>query len=177
MESDAEQQQYKKQVGTIPEGYTTVTPFVAVKGAAGFIDFLKAAFDGKELGRVPNPDGTLGHAEVKIGNAIVMMFDSKPDWPLTPALLRLYVPDCDATYNQALKAGATSVTRPTLQPWGDRVARVRDPFGNLWWIMAHLEDVSPEEEQRRWGQKEYIDAMNYVQSAEFFPKETKSNKE
>jgi PhnB protein len=72
-------------------------------------------------------------------------------------------------YQRALDAGATSVTRPTNMPWGDRASRVRDPLGNIWWIMTRIEDVSPEEEGRRWGQKEYIDAMQYVQSARLFP--------
>jgi PhnB protein len=114
-------------------------------------------------------DGGIGHAEVRIGDSVVMMFDAKADWPETPAFLRFYVEDCDAVYQQALKAGAISVTKPTNMPWGDRVCRVGDPFGNLWWIMTRIEDVSPEEEEKRYGQKEYMDAMQYVQSAEFFP--------
>jgi uncharacterized glyoxalase superfamily protein PhnB len=153
----------------VPEGYTTVTPFVIVKGAAQLLDFIRDAFDGAELARVPNADGTLGHAETRIGNAVVMMFDAKPDWPATPAFLRLYIEDCDATVQQALRAGATLVTEPTNMPWGDRVARVKDPFGNLWWIMTRVEDVSLEEMERRYEQQEYIEAMEYVQGAEFFP--------
>jgi PhnB protein len=153
----------------IPEGYYTVTPFVIVKGAAQFIDFMKAAFGATELTRMADDKGTISHAEVRIGDSVVMTFDSKPDWPPTPAFLRLYVPDCEAVYNQAIKSGAASTTKPTLMPWGDRVCRVHDPFGNLWWIMTHVEDVSPEEEEKRYGQKEFIDAMQYVESAEFFP--------
>ncbi len=90
-------------------------------------------------------------------------------WPETPAFLRLYVDDCDATCQRALEAGGSSVTKPTDMPWGDRVCRVRDPLGNLWWIMTRFEDVSPEEMERRYGEQKYIDAMEYVQSAEFFP--------
>jgi len=156
-------------VRPIPEGYHTVTPFVLVRGAARFIDFLKEAFGAEETTRVYGEDGTIGHAETRIGDSVVMMFDAKKEWPDTPAFLRLYVDDCDATYRQALDAGAVSVTKPTNMPWGDRACRVRDPFGNLWWIMTRIEDVSAEEQGKRWENKEFIDAMQYVQSAQFFP--------
>lgn len=86
------------------------------------------------------------------GDSVVMMFDAKPHRPGTPAFLRLYVEDCDATYQQALDAGGSSVTRPTDMPWGDRISRVSDPLGNLWWIMQRTEEVSPEEEARRYGE-------------------------
>lgn len=154
-------------VPAVPEGYHSVTPFVIVRGAVQFIDFMKAAFDAVELGRV-GEDGAIGHAEVRIGDSVVMLFDSKPEWPETPAFLRLYVEDCDATYQQALNAGGTSVTIPTNMPWGDRVARIRDPFSNLWWIMTRIEDLTEEEIGQRYGVKEYIDAMEYVQGADFF---------
>lgn len=157
----------------IPEGYTTVTPFVIVKGAAEFIDFTKKAFDAEELTRV-GEDGAIGHAEVRIGNAIVMLFDSKDYWPPTPAFLRLYVDDCDAAYEQALKAGGTSVTKPTDAPWGDRVARVKDPLGNLWWIMTRMENLTEEELGARYGDPKYLAAMEYLQSAEFFPRKTEA---
>ena len=121
---------YGPKVDPIPEGYHTVTPFVNVKGAAWLIDFMKEAFNAVEMGRVTVEDGSIGHAEVRIGDSVVMMFDSKEEWPETPAFLRLYVEDCDAIYQQALKAGATSVTKPTDMSWGDRVGRVRDPTGN-----------------------------------------------
>ena len=152
----------------IPEGYTTVTPFVIVKGAAEFIDFTKKAFDAEEITRV-GEDGAIGHAEVRIGNAIVMLFDSKEHWPPTPAFLRLYIDDCDATYEQALKAGGESITKPTDAPWGDRVARVRDPLGNLWWIMTRMENLTEEELGMRYSDPKYIAAMEYIQSAKFFP--------
>jgi PhnB protein len=164
-------------VRPIPEGYYTVTPWIISRDTAKLLDFVKEAFDAEELGRVYNEDGTIGHAETRIGDSVVMMFDAKGEWPETPAFLRLYVEDCDATYQQALKAGATSVTKPTNMPWGDRVGRVSDPLGNLWWIQTRIEDVSPEEEEKRYGQKEYIDAMQYVQSAEFFPSDKLKSKQ
>ena len=151
----------------VPEGYHTVTPFIVVKGAAQLLDFTKKAFGAVELGRV-GEDDSIGHAETRIGDSVVMMFDAKEGWPETPAFLRLYVDDCEATYQRALEAGGSSVTEPTDMPWGDRVARVRDPLGNLWWIMERTEEVSPDEEARRYGERKYIDAMEYVQNAQPF---------
>lgn len=151
----------------VPDGYHTVTPFVIVKGAAQFIDFMKEAFGALEIARV-GKDGAIGHAEVRIGDSVVMLFDSKKEWPETPAFLRLYVHDCDATCQQAQNAGAISVTKPTDMPWGDRVARVKDPLGNLWWIMTRMEEVSEEEMGKRYGEKKYMEAMQYVQSTDFF---------
>ena len=151
----------------IPEGYTSITPFVIVKGAAGFIEFTKKAFNAEEITRV-GEDGAIGHAEVRIGNAVVMLFDSKKHWPVTPAFLRLYVDDCDATYRQALKAGGVSITKPTDTPWGDRLARVADPFGNLFWIMTRMEILTEEEIGMRYGEQKYLDAMAYIEGAKFF---------
>jgi PhnB protein len=155
-------------VSPVPPGYHTVTPFVIVKGASQFIDFMKEAFGAVEMTRVADESGAIGHAEVRIGDSVVMLFDSKEDWPQTPAFLRIYIEDVDTFYERAIQAGGTSVTKPTNMPWGDRSCRVRDPFGNLWWIMTRMEEVSPEEEEKRWGQKEYIDAMQYMESANFF---------
>lgn len=153
----------------VPAGYHTVTPFVVVKGAARFIDFLKAAFGGEELGRVTDEHGVIGHAEVRIGDSVVMLFDARPDWPNTPAFLRLYVEDANTVFERAVAAGAAPVTRVTLMPWGDRVSRVRDPLGNLWWIQSRVEEVSLEEFNRRMADPQFVRAMEYVQSAEFFP--------
>lgn len=157
-------------VNPIPEGYHSVTPFVISRDTGRFLDFMTEAFGAEELARVM-VDGHIGHAESRIGDSVVMGFDAKEGWPDTPAFLRIYVPDGDATYRQALSAGATSVTEMTNMPWGDRVGRVRDPVGNLWWIMTRFEDVTPEEMEKRYGQQEYMDAMEYVQSSEFFPKD------
>jgi PhnB protein len=133
------------------------------------IDYVKEAFDAEEIARVVGDDGSIGHAEVGIGNSVVMMFDAKPDWPSTPGFLRLYVEDADAVHRQAVAAGGTSVTNVTHLYFGDRVGRVRDPLGNLWWIQTRIEDVSLEEMQRRLGDPTFTKAMEYVTSAEFFP--------
>src|SRR5918998_4577236 len=156
-------------VPPIPEGYHTVTPWIISRDSARLIEFLDAAFGAEEIARVVGEDGSIGHAEVRIGDSVVMMFDAKPHWPDTPAFLRLYVADGDAVFQQALRAGATAVTEMTPRFWGDRVGRVRDPFGNLWWIQTRVEDVSLEEMERRATEKEWVEAMEYVQSAQFFP--------
>ncbi|GAA3258137.1 VOC family protein [Nonomuraea helvata] len=153
----------------IPEGYTTVTPWIIGQDTARLIDYLQKAFDAVELARVLDDEGRIGHAEVRIGDAVVMMFDGASHWPPTPAFLRLYVPDADATHRRAVEAGGTSVTDVTHLFWGDRVGRVRDPFGNLWWIQSRVEEVSPEEMERRMGDPAFTKAMEYVQSADFFP--------
>jgi uncharacterized glyoxalase superfamily protein PhnB len=132
-----------------PAGYATVTPWVISSDTARLIDFVQAAFGAHELARVPGPDGRIGHAEVRIGDAVVMMFDRADGWPETPGFLRLYVEDADLVYERALAAGATSVTPVTSLFFGDRVGRVRDPLGNIWWIQAHETDVDPAELARR----------------------------
>jgi PhnB protein len=157
-----------KATSHIPEGYHVVTPFVIVRGAAGFIDYMTRAFDAVELGRV-GEDGAIGHAEVRIGDSVVMLFDSKAGWPPTPAFLRLYVEDADATWRQAIDAGGSSVTEPGTMPWGDRVARVRDPFGNLWWLMTRVEDLTEAEQAQRWAEAEYLEALQRAERSEFFP--------
>ncbi|MFI9255693.1 VOC family protein [Streptomyces sp. NPDC053069] len=160
-------------VAPIPEGYTAVTPWIISADTAALIDFLKRAFGAEELGRMVGPGGRIEHAEVRIGDAVVMMFDRhSPDWPHTPAHLRLFVEDADAVYRQAVEAGATPVTEVTHLAFGDRVGRVRDPLGNLWWIQTHIEDVTPEELRRRFSDPEFTARMEYVQSADLFPERT-----
>ena len=133
----------------IPEGYRTVTPYLNIQGAAELIKFLQQAFDAGLKERIDGPDGTIVHAEVRIGDSIVMLSDPHGDCPQTPGSFYLYVADADATYRRALEAGATSVMEPANQFWGDRQGGVRDRFGNLWWIATRIEEVSGEELQRR----------------------------
>lgn len=152
----------------VPEGYSTVTPWIISRDSAALIDFLEEAFDANELARLHNEDGSVGHAEVRIGDSVVMMFDANPEWPDTPAFLRLYVEDGDAVYQRAHEAGATPVTEMTHLFWGDQVGRVRDPFGNVWWIQARVEEVSEREMARRLSDPDFIAAMKYVQGADFF---------
>jgi PhnB protein len=158
-----------QKIQPVPAGYSTVTPFIIVKGASKLLDFMKAAFGAVEMSRTLNEDGTIAHAEARIGDSAIMLFDAKENWPETPAFLCLYVDDCDATYEQAIKAGAHTVTKLTNMPWGDRMCRVSDRFGNVWWLMTRIENVSNEKIRERSLQQKYIDAMQYAQSADFFP--------
>jgi uncharacterized glyoxalase superfamily protein PhnB len=150
-------------VRAVPEDYGSVTPYVIVRGVAPFIDFMREAFGAEERGRVANEDGTIGHAEVWIGKRVVQMFDAKPEWPDTPSFLTVYVEDCDTVHRRALAAGAAELTPLSTNAWGDRGSRVRDPFGNVWWIQTHVEDVGEEEMMRRMGEPEYITTMRVAQ--------------
>jgi PhnB protein len=151
--------------GKIPAGYTSVTPWIISRDTAVLLDFVKRAFGAQELARMNDADGPIVHAELRIGDAVVMAFDARPGWPETPGFLRLFVDDCDAVFQRALDAGASAVTTPTTLFFGDRVGRVRDPLGNIWWIQTHVEDVTPDEMQRRAGQRAHAEAMNYVQAS------------
>lgn len=135
-------------VRPIPEGYRTFTPYYVVEGASDFIDFLKRAFGAEELFRFPAPGGKLGHAEVRIGDSMVMLADSG-EFPPTRIGSYLYVTDVDATYKKAVAAGAKSQREPANQFYGDRTATVIDRWGNTWSIGTHVEDVSPQEMERR----------------------------
>jgi uncharacterized glyoxalase superfamily protein PhnB len=152
----------------IPDGYTTVTPWLISRDTARLIDFVAEAFEATEISRLTSPEGRVEHAEVRIGDAIVMMFDAAPGWPPTPGFLRLYVEDADEVHHRAVAAGGTSVTEVTHLLFGDRVGRVRDPLGNIWWIQARVEEVSPQEMERRLSDPVFTEAMRYVQSADFF---------
>jgi PhnB protein len=136
-------------VKAIPDGYRTVTPYLMVSGAAQLIDFVKHAFEAEEIDRLSMPDGTVAHAEVRIGDSLVMVTEATGQWNPMPASFYLYVPDADTTYRRALQAGATSVMEPADQFYGDRSAGVRDPSGNLWWVATRIEDISREELHRR----------------------------
>jgi uncharacterized glyoxalase superfamily protein PhnB len=127
-----------------PGGKSTVTPYVAVRGAAAWLEFVQEAFGTQPAFAVANDDGSIGHAEITIGDSVVMAFDSQPDWPDTPSFLSVFVDDADATVARAVAAGATIVTElTTSRIVGDRGARIKDPAGNIWWIQTHLYDVDP----------------------------------
>jgi PhnB protein len=151
----------------IPAGYGTVTPWLISPDSAALIRFLESAFDAEEIAgsRMQKADGSIAHVEVKIGDSIVMLFDSYEGWPETPGFFRLYVADADAAHEQALRSGATSVTHVTELFWGDRVGRVRDPFGNVWWLQSHATDVPPDQFQARMEDPRMVEAMQYVQQS------------
>ncbi len=156
------------EVKTVPDGYTTVTPWVISRDTAAVLDFLAKAFDAVETVRVQGEDGFIGHAETQLGDARIMLFDSRPHWPDTPAFLRLYVADVDETVRRAVDAGAEVITRPTELHFGDIVARVRDPLGNVYWLHQHVADPTPAELEERAQRPEFVEGMRYVTGADIF---------
>src|ERR1035441_6881987 len=136
-------------VKAVPEGYHTVTPYLVVQGAGKLIDFMKAAFDAQEMFRMPMPDGSIGHAELRIGNSMIMLGEASSQWKALPATLQLYLEDVDAVYARAVAAGGTPVSEPANQFYGDRRGGVKDMCGNFWWVATHIEDVSEEEIDRK----------------------------
>ena len=133
----------------IPDGFHTVTPYLTVSDASALLDFITRAFNAKEQHVMRSPDGKAWHADLVIGDSHVMLGQAGDEWTPMPGQIYLYVPDCDATYKQALAAGATSVQEPKTQFYGDRHGCVKDVCGNLWWAATHVEDVSEEEMARR----------------------------
>ncbi|WP_240629852.1 VOC family protein [Specibacter cremeus] len=127
--------------GTTPDGYTTAAPWIVTDDTGALLDFITAAFEGIELARVAVEDGSIGHAEIRVGDTVLLAFDRRADWPVMPSLLRIFVPDADAAFARATASGARIVTELSNSAWGDRGGRVRDPFGNIWWVMSHVEDV------------------------------------
>ncbi len=136
-------------VKPIPDGYHSITPYLMIKDSPAFIEFLKKAFNAEEIHRSAGPDGKIMHAEIKIGDSMLMLSEANEMYPAEPCKFYLYVKDTDATYKQALAAGATSTMEPADQFYGDRNAGVKDAFGITWWIGTHVEDVSPEEMEKR----------------------------
>jgi uncharacterized glyoxalase superfamily protein PhnB len=132
-----------------PEGYQSVIPYLHVNGAAKLIAFMKEVFDAQEIAVYPRPDGTVGHAALRIGDSVIELADVSPEWPAMPCAMQVYVPDTDAAYHRALKAGASLLIEPTNQFYGDRTASVRDSCGNNWYIATQVEVVSREEVQKR----------------------------
>ena len=139
----------------IPEGYHSITPYLVVDGAERLIDFLKKAVGAKERFMMKCSEGKIAHAELQIGDSIVMLADSSPQWQPTTAMIHVYVEDIDQTYQRAVAAGGKPVKEPANQFYGDRSGSVRDAFGNQWHFATHVEDVTPEEMERR--AKEWLD--------------------
>jgi PhnB protein len=144
-------------VKPIPDGYHSVTPYLIIKGAAEAIDFYKQAFAATELFRMQQPDGKIGHAEIKIGDSPIMLADEHPEMghvsPKTlggsPVSILLYVEDVDAVFKQAITAGAHEKMPVEDKFYGDRGGSLTDPFGHIWHIATHTEDVTPEEMEKR----------------------------
>jgi PhnB protein len=144
-------------VKPIPEGHRTVTPYLAIKNAAKALEFYKKAFGASEHYKLMMPDGRLGHAELRLGDSLIMLSDEFPEYggkaPDTlggsPVSIHLYVDDVDAFFQAALGAGAKERQPVMDQFYGDRAGQLEDPFGHLWWVATHKEDVPPDEMQKR----------------------------
>lgn len=149
--------------GFTPTGYTTVAPWIVTNDTGALLDFITSAFDGTELARIKVEDGSIGHAEIRVGDTTLLAFDRHPDWPVMPSLLRIYVPDPDLAIEKAVANGATVITVPANSAWGDRGGRVRDPFGNIWWVMSHVEDVPEDQKWQRMSEPEYAESMHDAQ--------------
>ena len=124
----------------IPEGFTTITPYFFVDGAEKFVEFLKSAFGGVEVGRSMRADGKIANAQVRVGTSTVMASEASTKYPAMPASYYLYVENADAAMAQAMRSGAMLEMPVADMPYGDRQGGIVDPCGNLWWISQRLED-------------------------------------
>ena len=144
-------------VKPIPEGYHSVTPYLSIKGAAAAIDFYKQVFGATELFRMAGPDGKIGHAEIKIGDSPIMLADEYPEMEFvspqtlggSPIGLMIYVDDVDTMFKNAISGGAKEIKPLENQFYGDRSGTLKDPFGHVWTVATHIEDIAPEEMERR----------------------------
>ncbi len=140
-------------VKPVPDGYHTVTPYLTVADAEVQIDFLKRAFGGEEKYRHTDAKGQVNHAEVRVGDSMVMIGQARGEWTPRQASFYLYVEDVDAAYKRAVAAGGKSLREPRNEAYGDRSGGVEDSQGNQWWVATHIEDVSAEEIQRRYQEQ------------------------
>lgn len=152
-----------EQASTTPDGYTTVAPWVVTDDTGAFLDFVAQAFGGEELGRVLTEDGLIGHGEIRVGDTVVLAFDRHADWPVMPTLLRVFVADAAEALSRAVAAGGRVVTPVADDAFGQRGGRVKDPFGNIWWVVSRVEDVSEDDMWRRLQDPVYAKAMRVAQ--------------
>ncbi|MEU4364164.1 VOC family protein [Promicromonospora sp. NPDC023987] len=148
---------------TTPAGYTNVAPWVVTDDTGAFLDFVAATFEGEELARVATGDGAIGHGEIRVGDTVVLAFDRRPDWPAMPSLLRVFVTDADAAFDRAVAAGAVVVTPLDNSAFGQRGGRVRDPFGNIWWVVSQVEAVTEDVMWQRLQEPRYAEGMRAAQ--------------
>ena len=152
-----------EQSSAAPEGYTIVAPWVVTDDTGAFLDFVAQAFGGQELGRVSTEDGLIGHAEIRVGDTVVLAFDRRADWPTMPSLLRVFVADAEKAFSQAVAAGGHVVTSLADHAFGQRGGRIKDPFGNIWWVVSRVEDVSEDDLWKRLQDPAYAEAMRVAQ--------------
>ena len=146
-----------------PPGYTTVAPWIVTDDTGALLDFITQAFAGKELGRVATVDGLIGHAEIRVGDTVLLAFDRHSDWPAMPSLLRVFVGNADETFAQALAAGGRIVTPLANDAFGQRGGRIKDPFGNIWWVSSLVEHVTEQEMWERLQDPVYAEPMRVAQ--------------
>jgi uncharacterized glyoxalase superfamily protein PhnB len=137
-------------VGPTREGFRSITSYLFAQNAVHLIQFISKAFGGEETYRKERPDGAITHAEMRVGDSMLMLGEATPQFGPMPTSIYLYVTDSDSVYRRALSVGGISVFPIMTLPNGERYGGVKDPFGNIWWIATHVEDVPPEEEERRW---------------------------
>ncbi|WP_420709096.1 VOC family protein [Streptomyces sp. NRRL S-37] len=148
-----------ERTGAAPEGHTSVAPWVVTDGTGAFLDFVAQAFAGEELGRVAVEDGVIGHGETRVGDTVVLAFDRRADRPVLPSLLRVFVADADTAFSRAVAAGGQVVTPLSDNTFGQRGGRVKDPFGNIRWVVRHVEEVSEDEMGKRLRDPGYAEGM------------------
>lgn len=159
--------QLEKKINSVPVGYTSVTPWIIAPSTEKMVLFLKNVFGAEELpnSRITNDKGIVIHYVVKLADAIIMLFDAREGWGPTPTFLNIYVPDVHKAYLKALEHGATSVTEITILWFGEKVCRILDPFGNLFWIVERIEEVdfTDPEVGKRAASPEAVSGINYIQ--------------
>jgi len=157
-------------IKTVPNNYTSVTPWIISPSSGDLIEFLKEAFEAEEIpkSRITNESGIIIHVVIKIGNGLIMLFDSREGWASTPGFLNLYVEDIEKTYQKSIELGAKSVTDITELWFGEKVCRILDPFGNLWWINERVEEIdfnNPEEISQKSNSPEGVTGITYIQKS------------
>jgi PhnB protein len=144
-------------VNPIPEGYPRVTPYLSIDGAGAAIDFYSKVFGATERVRMPDPDGRIGHAELQLGDSLIMLADEYPEMGIrgpkavggTPVTISVYVEDVDAVFDRAVELGANPLRQVKDEFYGDRSGQFEDPFGHRWSVASHVEDVPPDEMAKR----------------------------
>lgn len=158
-----------KKIKVVPDNYTAVTPWIISPSSADLIDFLTATFEAEEIpnSRIVDEKGVIIHVVIQIADARLMLFDAREGWAPTPSFLNIYVEDVESTYQKALEFGAKSVTEITTLWFGEKVCRILDPFGNLWWINERVEEVDFTDPKigERAGTSDSIEGISYIQKS------------
>jgi PhnB protein len=139
-------------INPIPQGFHAITPYLFAQGASRLVEFIAAAFEGTVIFQQKRSNDAIMHATMQIGDSMLMLADPTPEFGPMPASIYLYVADCDAVYHRALSSGGVSVFPMMTLPSGQRYGAIKDPCGNIWWVATQVEDVPPDEQERRWKQ-------------------------